>query len=466
MSLRLPRSNKRLHETGGRALARGKVLCSRRLVKLMRSANARLLWLIRLACLCGPELYVRRPSLSTFRGMIMRHLHIYLALVAVMSGCGSEPPNASAVAGTERWVVDTAALVVIGQIQGPPELLFGSVTSVHLSTEGEIVVADGQNHSIKIFDLNGRFVRQFGRSGRGPAEFEVISGMWLSSDTVQVFDHRLARISRFALSGNYLGNVQLEGRGGYYVGAFADGGVVLTLGGAFVDSDQPNVLPTESAIVLYRSDGRYLGEITTVAGQWWYIATSGGGSGGLPPGPTGVPTGLGGVHALSPNSMPVIHGDTMYLLDQLEPAVNVLAKNGETVRTIPLPHGEISEDQARTMVREALEEIGDERAARVQFMPRLERIPQVFGLLVDSGGLIWTRRYDPRRDHSRTYGFSRRRAKGGEWWVVDRAGDIRATIDISDDFAPMEVNDSLMVGVSVDSNDVERIVVYRLQRGR
>lgn len=409
--------------------------------------------------------YPRPFPSSTFPQADMRRLHIYSTLVAVMSGCGTELPDGSGVSGNEVWQVDTAAVVVIGEIEGPPELLFGGVASAHLTSGGEIVVADRQSHSIRIFDLGGRLVRQFGRSGRGPGEFEQLSGMWLSSDTVHVFDHRLARISRFALSGNYLGDVQLEGRGGYYVGAFADGSVVLSLGGVFVDSHQPNVVPTESALVLYGSDGRYLGELPRVPDQWWYIATSGGGSGGLPPGVTGVPTGLGGAHALSPNSSPVIRGDTMYLLDQLEPAVYVLAKNGETVRTIPLPHAAISEDQARTMVREALEEIGDERASRIQFMPRLERIPQVFGLLVDRDGLIWTRRYDPRRDHSRTYGFSRRRAQGGEWWVVDRGGSIRAIIAIPEDFAPMEVTDSLLLGIAVDANEVERIVAYRLQRG-
>ncbi|MXX33924.1 MAG: hypothetical protein F4Z50_04090, partial [Gemmatimonadetes bacterium] len=47
----------------------------------------------------------------------------------------------------------------IGEFSGPDELLFGRIQSVRRDAAGNLVVADGQAHQIRIFDPQGRHLQ-------------------------------------------------------------------------------------------------------------------------------------------------------------------------------------------------------------------------------------------------------------------------------------------------------------------
>lgn len=66
----------------------------------------------------------------------------------------------------------------IGEFTGPEELLFGRIASARRDAVGNVVVADGQAHEIRIFDRDGRHLRSLGREGEGPGEFELLRGAW------------------------------------------------------------------------------------------------------------------------------------------------------------------------------------------------------------------------------------------------------------------------------------------------
>ena len=55
--------------------------------------------------------------------------------------------------------------------------LFGSIIAVATDDAGKIYVADAQSSDIRVFDASGNFVRRFGRKGRGPGEFQFLSGI-------------------------------------------------------------------------------------------------------------------------------------------------------------------------------------------------------------------------------------------------------------------------------------------------
>lgn len=85
----------------------------------------------------------------------------------------------------------------IGSMSGPNDD-FGRIMSVDISRSGKVLVADDLNHRVAVFGPEGEFIRNLGRRGKGPGEFE---SPWLvatdAQDSVFVWDVGLARITVF-----------------------------------------------------------------------------------------------------------------------------------------------------------------------------------------------------------------------------------------------------------------------------
>ena len=80
-------------------------------------------------------------------------------------------------------------------------------------TAGDTVwIVDLFNSSVRVFDARGRLVREFGRSGGGPGEFQMPIHLTVASDHVDVADNRARRITRFSRSGEYLSDRPLPPR--------------------------------------------------------------------------------------------------------------------------------------------------------------------------------------------------------------------------------------------------------------
>ena len=102
----------------------------------------------------------------------------------------------------------------IGAVDGPVEVLFGSITSVAVDGVGNFIVADGQMDEIRIFDAQGAHVQTIGGPGEGPGEFRALAGAWPTAEgAIVAVDRRLRRITRFAADGELLATATLEGPG-------------------------------------------------------------------------------------------------------------------------------------------------------------------------------------------------------------------------------------------------------------
>jgi hypothetical protein len=153
----------------------------------------------------------------------------------LLAACGAQPTNGASWAGTTDTLPNGAILVSnpaeglwsagqkwrleedlrIGVIDGDGPDLFGEVIAVRSDALGRIYVADSQAGEIRVFEVDGRHLRSFGRKGGGPGEFGQISGMdWDPEGNLWVMDVGNSRYSVFDTTGVLLASHRRAG--GYY----------------------------------------------------------------------------------------------------------------------------------------------------------------------------------------------------------------------------------------------------------
>ncbi|UCF39672.1 MAG: hypothetical protein JSW43_07945 [Gemmatimonadota bacterium] len=92
----------------------------------------------------------------------------------------------------------------LGVVDGPPELTFFRLRDARLGPGGMIVVLDGGDDRVKLFDSAGRALRTLGGTGEGPAEFSAAWLLELRGDTLRVLDTDQRKIVTFSLDGELL----------------------------------------------------------------------------------------------------------------------------------------------------------------------------------------------------------------------------------------------------------------------
>lgn len=98
----------------------------------------------------------------------MRGFRICVLLLGLTGCAGDGPSTGSPVA--EQDTVVARPLPVIGVLDGPPEYIFGQVSSV-ASSDGVVYVADRQGSTVRAYDTAGAYLGLVGGEGEGPGEF-------------------------------------------------------------------------------------------------------------------------------------------------------------------------------------------------------------------------------------------------------------------------------------------------------
>lgn len=101
----------------------------------------------------------------------------------------------------------------IGEEDGAEEYLLGRIDGVLIDRSGNIIVADGLAHNVRVYDRNGVHLSTIGGKGDGPGEFRRPSRLALDElDRLYVVD-RLVRVQRFQRvngSFEYLDSFRME----------------------------------------------------------------------------------------------------------------------------------------------------------------------------------------------------------------------------------------------------------------
>ena len=82
------------------------------------------------------------------------------------------------------WTTDATLVpeVSIGELDGPEEYLFGSISSITVDGSGRVFVLDGQAGDIRVFDSEGTYIETVARRGEGPGELSNPSSVAVLPD--------------------------------------------------------------------------------------------------------------------------------------------------------------------------------------------------------------------------------------------------------------------------------------------
>ena len=114
------------------------------------------------------------------------------------------------------WDLDFLTSIGPDEIAGleaqPDE--FGRVSSAALGPGNEVYIADSYNAEIRVFGLDGGYLRTLGRHGEGPGEFAGITSVAWVGDRLFAMDLIGGRINEFSAEGEVVGQRQAPGRWG------------------------------------------------------------------------------------------------------------------------------------------------------------------------------------------------------------------------------------------------------------
>lgn len=153
--------------------------------------------------------------------------------------------------GTAAWNLHETTR--IGGLEGEGPAVFGAIAGFDVDALDRVFVLDRQAQEIRVFDVDGRHVRTFGRRGQGPGELTDANGLRFDGDhTLWVSDMRAGAYVAFDTSGAYVRTVRrrLFAVGFLWTAEFGPDGVLLES-----DSRVGPAGESEAVVVAFRLEG-------------------------------------------------------------------------------------------------------------------------------------------------------------------------------------------------------------------
>jgi DNA-binding beta-propeller fold protein YncE len=90
----------------------------------------------------------------------------------------------------------------IGTKEEETKYTFASITAIRADEEGNIYVLDGKEATVNVFDKSGKRLKNIGRRGQGPGEFEMPLGLQIISGRTLIVAS-MGRLSYLSLQGDF-----------------------------------------------------------------------------------------------------------------------------------------------------------------------------------------------------------------------------------------------------------------------
>lgn len=352
----------------------------------------------------------------------------------------------------------------IGAVDGGPEALT-DISAFVVLDDGSMLVGQSSEGMVKVFDRAGEFVNSFGGSGAGPGEFQSITGLGYSGDTVWVSDVRQARITRFTRDGGLIGVRRVQGElfrgvgrpltpmayllGGRYLatalqeeGDFLNGGrgvefVVQTdsLGGLAGEFGHANVTGAAVRVVI---GSRAVSMIRPLRSP-----------------PHFARSGSGEFVATIDQVLPDRTGTVRYAVTLMRSPTDTVFSSTFGQSAVPLDAAamdSILEERLETLARLAIPE-GAGREALVDALELPRFWPAVGRMVVSDGGEVLLGRHVGARELPI------------QWTVVNASGRIRGSFRAPGDLEILAFDGVRVWAIRRDSLDIPYLYRYRLEAG-
>jgi len=102
-------------------------------------------------------------------------------------------------------------ILSIGIDNGDENYILSDPKDLVVDNQGNIYICDFRDHSVKVYNKEGIFLRRIGKKGAGPGELYTPSSIALkSSKEIYIYDEMQNRINVFSLEGHFLKSFQTE----------------------------------------------------------------------------------------------------------------------------------------------------------------------------------------------------------------------------------------------------------------
>lgn len=386
---------------------------------------------------------------------------LVVILVIGVAGCSSSPPEpAPATTWGEATVVEELG---IGVESGAEEYMFGRIRSMAVAPDGTIYIretqpttrADGAEVLLRAYDADGNHLRDIGRVGQGPGEYEFPEPKVLADGRLAVWDMRARRVSLFSPEGNYQGSVAADSGYGVFRIDADDNFYVQT----------QTVVETRPQILLrkYSIEGQLLDTIPLPTPQ----ATV------ADPGPTGFMLGPEGnirpftvmtLYAWSPLGYLAVGRNHRYDIELQKPEGSLhLRRDLAPVLVLPEERAEWNAFRDVVVRRQA------ERGMSFEVLPIPTEKPFFRELYAGDDGRIWVFRYVTaveREDIEPQPGSPDRPLltwrEPFTYDVFEPDGTFLGSVVLPDRFTPMMIRGELLWGVHSDDEGVQRVLRLRV----
>lgn len=357
----------------------------------------------------------------------------------------------------QGWRISDGPVLEIGMLDGPEEYQLDRVRHVARLNDGTIAVADGGSQRIRLYDADGRHVRDLGARGGGPGEFEGLTLVRpFRGDSVAAWDGRQKRLTVFDGSGR-VGRVwTVEGLDGMMapaVGWFADGSIVATPGMnpmQLATAEPGERRETRRYLRAHPADG--VATVATIPGRdelVYHEAAS-----------FGTRTVLFGREAYA-----AVHGDRFAVGESGRFEITVRDGHG-AVRQIfrvimeprPVTPTELAAarerelERRRTSARQMAQQLGRAVEEDRSELPARATHPFFDSIAFDGSGHVWLREPSADEDGPR------------RWQVFDPEGRWLGPVETPPGLRVTEIDEDYVVGVRRDEYEVEYVRVHGLAR--
>jgi hypothetical protein len=348
--------------------------------------------------------------------------------------------------------IDSAPAFAVGVTEGDPRYELFRVSDALSMPDGRLVISNSGTHQLRVFDGDGDFVADVGRSGDGPGEFGNYSypQLYLNGPEVVATDDGAFRVHIYEDQLDLIQTRRIaltkEVPRPIFRGIFADGSwLVLGFeGGGLLGGAPGTVLDSRVSLFHYDTRGNFLDSLGTFESSKRYV-NSVGGTTNFPylPFTSELLVGTSG------NEMVTLREDTPELAyrDRTGKVVRIVRWHRDRVRSSELwPRYKAlnvaalanADERTRTLYGAFFE----------QDLPLPEFAPLYQTLRVDGEKRVWLERYRMPDETARV------------WDVIDADGAWLGTITTPRALSIYRISHNQLLGRTLDSLGVEHVAAF------